>query len=136
MGDRYCVGFTGFDDDGQDSKHSRVWLYAHWGGGDRYRDIADAISLATPRHGDATYATRIAISHLVGDSWKAETGWGIEPGEVCRTHVEYDPLLVNWHTKTVTEWSSSDREKLGTLMYTWTFKEWLALNATGAVVLK
>jgi len=101
MGDRYCVGFTGYDE--KDNPERRVWLYSHWGGSDRHNEIGQAIEAARGRWTDPTYATRIAISSIVADGWKEETGYGIEAGPECLTHVEYGAFLVNWSDKTVTE---------------------------------
>jgi hypothetical protein len=82
-----------------------VWLYSHWGGNVRLQDIAGAITKAEPRWSDDSYATRIAISTIVGDGWNEETGWGIEAGPHCTIHTEYPPLLVNWTHQTVTEFA-------------------------------
>jgi len=101
MGDRYCVGFTAESN----NKERRVWLYSHWGGSDRHTEIAQAIEKARPRWSDDSYSTRIAISTIVGDYWKEETGFGIEAGPRCTTHTEYAPLLVNWSDQTVTEFN-------------------------------
>jgi len=117
MGDRYCVGFTGFDE--TDNTERRVWLYSHWGGSDRHREIALAIEKARPRWSDPTYATRIAISTIVGDGWKDETGFGIEAGPRCLTHVEYGAFLVDWSAKTVTDFDymrhGEDEDSLGSV---------------------
>lgn len=99
MGDRYCVGFTA--DNNNDER--RVWLYSHWGGNVRIQEVAEAIQKARPRWSDDSYATRIAISTIVGDGWNSETGWGIEAGPRCTIHTEYSPLLVNWSDQTVSE---------------------------------
>jgi hypothetical protein len=117
MGDRYAVGFTGFEE--SDNEERRVWLYSHWGGNVRHAEIARAIEAATPRWSDPTYATRIAISSIVGDSWKEETGFGIEAGPFCLTHVEYGALLVNWHERTVSEFSYNRGTELGHCVNTW-----------------
>jgi len=39
--------------------------------------LADAIIAANPRWHDQSYATRIAISTMIGDEWDQEYGWGI-----------------------------------------------------------
>jgi hypothetical protein len=41
------------------------------------QDLAYAIAKASPRWDDISYATRIMISQLIGDSWKNETGYGL-----------------------------------------------------------
>jgi hypothetical protein len=39
--------------------------------------LADAVIKARPRWNDNSYATRIAVSQLVGDQGNMETGWGL-----------------------------------------------------------
>lgn len=117
MGDRYTVGFTGFDE--TDNEERRIWLYSHWGGNVRHAEIARAIEAAMPRWSDPTYATRIAISNIVGDSWKEETGFGIEAGPTCLTSVEYGAILVDWSAKTVTEYAYARGESLGEEVNQW-----------------
>lgn len=128
MGDRYCVGFTGFDEN--DSAERRVWLYSHWGGSDRHNEIAQAIEKARPRWSDPTYATRIAISTIVGDYWKEETGFGIEAGPRCFTHVEYGAFLVNWRLQIVEEFAyerpSDDDNSLGSPTAVWSLDDFVA----------
>jgi hypothetical protein len=53
-------------------------LYSHWGGDSKKRDLAAALAVAMPRikMGDTSYALRIVISQLIGDSWDSETGYG------------------------------------------------------------
>jgi hypothetical protein len=96
MGDRYVVGF-------RDTKDTPpVWLYSHWGGSDRLSEIANAIEKARPRWSDSSYATRIAISSIVGDSWGEETGFGISAGGRDFTYPDYDDVhLVTWSDRTV-----------------------------------
>lgn len=117
MGDRYTVGFTGFDE--ADNEERRIWLYSHWGGSDRHAEIARAIDAAKPRWSDPTYATRIAISNIVGEQWKNETGFGIEAGPRCLTSVEYGAILVDWFAKTVTEYAYLRGEELGEVVNEW-----------------
>jgi len=128
MGDRYCVGFTGFDE--KDNPERRVWLYSHWSGSDRHSEIGRAIEAARPRWTDPTYATRIAISNIVGDGWKGETGFGIEAGPCCLTHVEYGAFLVNWSDKTVTEFDyvhfAEDENTLGSPLAVRSFDDFMA----------
>lgn len=117
MGDRYTVGFTGYEE--SDNEERRVWLYSHWGGDDRYAEISRAIKAAHPRWDDPTYATRIAISHIVADQWQSEYGFGIEAGPYCLTHVEYNPILVDWHERTVSEFMRGDGQELGPRVNKW-----------------
>jgi hypothetical protein len=119
MGDRYTVGFTGFEE--SDNEERRVWLYSHWGGNDRYAEISRAIKAAHLRWEDPTYATRIAISHIVADQWQSEYGFGIEAGPYCLTHVEYNPILVDWNECTVSEFMQGDGQELGPCVNKWDF---------------
>jgi hypothetical protein len=54
-------------------------LYSHWGGDSKKTDLAGALNAAMPRikMGDTSYALRIIISQLIGDSWDSETGYGL-----------------------------------------------------------
>lgn len=60
----------------QDEKLS-VNLYSHWGGYDRFINLANALKAAQPRWNDSSYGTRIIISQLIGDQWNDEHGFGI-----------------------------------------------------------
>ena len=70
MGDRANFGFV------QPNGHTVV-LYGHWAGYQMLGRLADACIAARPRWNDSAYATRIAVSQLVGDDWRQETGWGL-----------------------------------------------------------
>ncbi len=54
-----------------------VNLYSHWGGYDRFINLANALNAAEPRWNDGSYATRIIVSQLIGDQWADETGFGL-----------------------------------------------------------
>jgi len=54
-----------------------ITLYSHWGGDSKMQDLAYAIDKARPRWDDTSYATRIMISQLIGESWSNETGYGL-----------------------------------------------------------
>ena len=45
-------------------------------------NLAEAVAKAQPRWSDPSYATRIAISHLIGDAWTFETGFGLHVNEI------------------------------------------------------
>lgn len=99
MGDRCVFGFR----ESSKQKQETVWLYSHWGGYSRLGDLAKAIDKAGGRWSDYTYATRIAISQIVGDAWDSETGYGVSAGPVYKGDNEYDEyLVVNWDERTVT----------------------------------
>jgi hypothetical protein len=54
-----------------------VNLYSHWGGYDRFIDLARALRAAEPRWNDSSYCTRIIVSQLIGEQWSSETGFGL-----------------------------------------------------------
>ena len=60
--------------------------------------LADAVIKARPRWGDPAYATRIAISQLVGDQWTSETGWGLHVNEISDN--EHKIAIVDWQQQT------------------------------------
>jgi len=70
MGDRIVYSI-------KQDKELSVNLYCHWGGYDRFVDLARALRAAEPRWNDGSYATRIIISQLIGDQWNQELGFGI-----------------------------------------------------------
>ncbi len=54
-----------------------VCLYSHWGETTALEDCAHAIAKARPRWGDESYSARIIISHIIGENWAQELGFGI-----------------------------------------------------------
>jgi hypothetical protein len=60
--------------------------------------LADAVINARPRWNDPAYATRIAISQLVGDQWNMETGWGLHVNEISDN--EHKIAIVDWTQQT------------------------------------
>jgi hypothetical protein len=54
-----------------------VNLYSHWGGYDRFVNLAKALRAAEPRWNDSSYCTRIIVSQLIGDNWNDELGFGL-----------------------------------------------------------
>ena len=93
MGNRANFGF-------KDRKGDTVFLYGHWAGHRMLENLADAVSAAETRWDDETYATRIAISHLINDEWKSTTGWGISVNELADN--EHKVPIINWAAKTFT----------------------------------
>lgn len=92
MGDRANFGF-------RQSNGDTIYLYGHWAGHQMMARLADAIIAAEPRWNDESYATRIAISTMIGDEWNQEYSWGIS------TYVsdnEHSVPIVDWSAKTVT----------------------------------
>lgn len=75
MGDRANFVFV------QPNGHSIV-LYGHWAGHNMLANLAEAVSRAQNRWSDPSYATRITVSHMVGEGWAMETGWGLAVNEI------------------------------------------------------
>lgn len=94
MGDRANFGFR------ENAEAPIVNLYAHWGGYEMMATLAHAISAARPRWTDSGYATRIAISQIVGDDWNGELGYGIYVNTLGDN--EHSVPVVNWDEQTVT----------------------------------
>lgn len=92
MGERVMFGF-------QDRQNNIIFLYSHWGGGTHVEDLAIAIEKAENRHDDDGYATRIAISSLVGSNWDQEFGFGLYSNGDIDT--EYETQIVVWHERMV-----------------------------------
>ena len=93
MGDRANFGF-------RDSKENIIFVYGHWAGYRMLENLADAVSAAEPRWNDESYATRIAISHLIKDEWASETGWGIYVNQLGDN--EHKVPIIDWKNKTFT----------------------------------
>ena len=93
MGDRANFGF-------KDSKGDTLYLYGHWAGYNMLAKLANAVSAAEPRWQDPSYATRIAISNLIGDEWSNETGWGLSINHILDN--EHKIPVINWATQTFT----------------------------------
>lgn len=112
MGDRANFGF-------RDRKQDVVFLYGHWAGHQMLENLANAVSAAQPRWNDETYATRIAISRLIGDEWASETGWGISVNQLADN--EHKVPVIDWHNKTFTLYE----EDLQTVVFSLTIDEFV-----------
>ena len=93
MGDRVTYVFD-------QNNTSPIFLYGHWAGHNMMANLADAIVFAWDRiqMDDEPYATRQMISHLIGDEWTQETGWGLTT-YFCES--EHSIPVINVHNKTV-----------------------------------
>jgi len=91
MGDRANFVFV-------DGAGDSIVLYGHWAGHQMLGKLADAVIAARSRWNDESYATRIAISQLVGDQWNMETGWGLQVNE--RSDNEHKIAIVDWEQQT------------------------------------
>ena len=94
MGDRSVTGFA------EREGAPVIYLYSHWGASSQVADLQEAISAAENRWDDPDYATRIAVSHLVGDDWKSETGYGLSVGTYAAPDLPY-VLIVYWESREV-----------------------------------
>ena len=93
MGDRANFGF-------RQSNENVVFLYGHWAGHEMLSKLAHAVDIARPRWTDESYATRIAISQLIGEDWNQELGWGISVNELCDN--EHKIPVIDWAQQTFT----------------------------------
>lgn len=75
-----------------------IVLYGHWAGEGMLSRLADAVVAARPRWSDDSYATRIAISNLIGYQWSEETGWGLQVNSISDN--EHKIPVVNWSQQT------------------------------------
>ena len=91
MGDRANFGFV-------QPNGNTIVLYGHWAGHNMLGRLADAVIAARPRWTDSSYATRIAISQLIGDQWNMETGWGLQVNE--RGDNEHKIAIVDFEQQT------------------------------------
>jgi hypothetical protein len=112
MGDRANFGF-------KDRKGDTVFLYGHWAGYNMLENLANAVEAARPRWNDESYATRIAISRMVGEEWESETGWGISVNQLADN--EHKVPVIDWAAKTFTLME----EDLETVVFSLTIDEFV-----------
>jgi hypothetical protein len=98
MGDRANFGFKA---DG----NNVINLYGHWAGANRHQYLAQALEASRGRWQDNGYATRIAISTIVGPDWRGQLSWGLYVNSFGDN--EYPYLLVNFDTQEVKEYEAS-----------------------------
>jgi hypothetical protein len=95
MGDRAVAGFR------TNSSEPTIFIYQHWSGYDQSEKLAKALEASRPRWGDDSYATRIALSQMVGEEWSQELGYGIYVGGTSHGADYSYILVVEWATKKV-----------------------------------
>jgi hypothetical protein len=123
MGDRAVIGFQ------KNKEDIPVFLYAHWGGSDRYVDAQRAVEAARPRWDDAAYATRIGISQIIENYWAEETGFGISAGHNSFAQPDYDDvILISWDEREVYVVSSYDSQDITATFSFQQFATMLAMN--------
>ena len=76
-----------------------IHLYSHSGGETKMNDLANAIECARVRWEDETYALRIMVSTLIGESWSSEYGYGLWTQH--QFEESYEPTEINVRHKTV-----------------------------------
>jgi hypothetical protein len=102
MGDRVNIGFRSGD--------NIVFLYSHWGGSTVQIEIKNALEKAKPRWSDPGYATRIAISSIVGTQWESETGFGIYVNQICDPNQH--TYVIDWLERRVEVYTSEEYERI------------------------
>lgn len=100
MGNRANFGFK----DGENT----IYLYSHWGGDGMMNTLATAIKVVMDagRQNDPIYATRIAISNIVGDNWDQGLGYGLTANYISDN--EHSIPVVNWEEGTVSLYHRPD----------------------------
>jgi hypothetical protein len=108
MGDRANFGF-------KQSNGETIVLYGHWAGHGMLEKLASAVEAARDRWNDESYATRIAVSQLVGEDWNQGLSWGLLVNSIGDN--EHKIPLINWSTGTFSlheeaPWSESTEYKV------------------------
>ena len=108
MGDRANFGF-------RQSNGETIVLYGHWAGHGMLEKLASAVEAARDRWNDESYATRIAVSQLVGEDWNQGLSWGLLVNSIGDN--EHKIPLINWSTNTFSlheeaPWSESTEYKV------------------------
>lgn len=99
MGDRVTFIFAHSASTKTEPKDTVLCLYAHWLGEERHERLAFGIHQARSRWQDYSYATRICVSHIIGDEWQSEYGFGLYPALVEEVSGAWDdryPLTIHW----------------------------------------
>ena len=118
MGDRSVTGFAA------NGASPIIYLYSHWGASSQVSDLQEALRAAESRWNDADYATRIAISHLIGDDWKRETNYGLSVGSYCSPDLPY-ALVVRWDAQSVVVYEEGTENVVSVIA----FEDFLALTS-------
>lgn len=115
MGDRAVYGFK--------SEGHILFLYSHGGGEGQIAIMQSAIEKARPRWArdgwvDAAYATRIAISHIIGPMWAEETGYGLSIDAFSQPDYHF-AYVVDWDARTVEQidtWEEGEERHIGPVL--------------------
>jgi hypothetical protein len=122
MGDRFVVGFRARPG------ATPLYLYSHWGGDEQGNTVSDALAATRSRWSDPDYATRIAVSAIVGDDWAKETGYGLSTDGFASP--DYPTMfMVDWETQTVEKLSIEDEANPSMrLIGGWSFDNFIGLH--------
>lgn len=104
MGDRAVVGFR------DNLKTPTIFIYQHWVNGEQSDVLAGALNASRSRWGDNSYATRICLSQIVGESWNGELGYGIYVGGTSHGADYNYVLVVDWSRMVVMVCLNSDSD--------------------------
>lgn len=120
MGDRVNIGFRSGD--------NVVFLYSHWGGSSVNEDIKKALIKAQPRWDDISYATRIAISSIVGSQWESEINFGISVNKIYDAN--QDTYVIDWEKRVVEVYASYDYPDIADrkMIYEFSFNRFINPN--------
>lgn len=119
MGDRSVIGF-------KESKNdpAPIWLYSHWGGSLQRGELAAALEASRRRWSDPAYATRIAVSRIIAESWSGELNYGLSAGaSFCLPDYDFVSVVV-WDKQVVQMCEASDPSNVISQMG---FEEFIAL---------
>lgn len=113
MGDRANFGFVTRTGD-------VVYLYGHWAGHGMMDQLARAIKRVqiAGRQNDPSYATRIAISDIVGEDWDNDLGWGITVNSLDDN--EHSVPVVNWESGHVILYASDPNARTADMKFVMT----------------
>lgn len=118
MGDRSNIGFK----DG----NNIVFVYGHWlGSNNMTTTLKRALQKASNRWSDPSYATRIAISSIIGEDHNKDTGWGITINYLGDNDNYYTPV-VDWENLQIKVYDSTvDKFDADTeALFVWHFNEY------------
>ena len=90
----------------KDALKGAIVLYTHWGGYQIAHDLARALHAARWRWNDPSYGARIIVSHVIGDDWSSEGGYGLSVGELEDN--ERPVLLVDFEQQKVRRFGRGD----------------------------
>jgi hypothetical protein len=111
MGNRTVLGFA------EHAAAPVIYLYSHWSAG-QVEEVQKAIHAGEHCSHDSDYATRIAISEIIGDAWSSPLNYGISVDRYCNP--DYDVVFVIvWSTRQVQARNANTSD----ILNTYTFEE-------------